>query len=99
MADRPSPLADDALQAWLADHPGWEVADGKLHRELRFADFGEAFAFMARVALTAEKLDHHPDWSNVYDRVVIDLSTHDVGSLTELDLALAEAVDRAAGER
>lgn len=98
MADRPSLLADDALQAWLADHGGWEVVEGKLHRELRFADFGEAFAFMARVALTAEKLDHHPDWSNVYNRVAVDLHTHDVGGLTELDLALAEAVDRAAGQ-
>lgn len=72
---------------------GWEVVDGKLHRELAFADFSEAFAFMTRVALAAEKADHHPDWSNSWNRVTIDLVSHDAGGLTARDVALAEAVN------
>ena len=71
---------------------GWEVVDGKLHRELSFADFSEAFAFMTRVALAAEKADHHPDWSNSWNTVIIDLVSHDAGGLTARDLALAEAI-------
>jgi 4a-hydroxytetrahydrobiopterin dehydratase len=62
-----------------------------------FADFNEAFGFMARVALAAEKLDHHPEWSNVYKTVEVTLSTHDAGGLTERDVALAEAMDKFAG--
>ena len=73
---------------------GWEVVDGRLHRELRFADFAEAFAFMGRVAGEAERLGHHPDWSNSWNRVVIDLVTHDAGAqITDLDLELARAID------
>jgi 4a-hydroxytetrahydrobiopterin dehydratase len=71
---------------------GWEVVDGRLHRELAFADFSEAFGFMARVALLAEKADHHPDWSNSWNRVVIDLVSHDAGRITERDVRLAEAI-------
>jgi 4a-hydroxytetrahydrobiopterin dehydratase len=73
---------------------GWSVVDGHLHRELVFADFAEAFAFMTRVALLAEKHDHHPDWSNAWNKVVIDLVSHDVGRITERDVRLAEAVNR-----
>jgi 4a-hydroxytetrahydrobiopterin dehydratase len=76
---------------------GWELVDGMLHRELRFADFSEAFGFMARVALAAEKLDHHPNWSNVWNTVVIDITSHDAGGLTDLCFELAAAVDAAAG--
>lgn len=72
----------------------WIVADGKLRRELTFADFSEAFAFMARVALAAEKAGHHPDWSNSWNRVVIELVTHDAQGLTDRDTALAEAINR-----
>ncbi|HEU5149687.1 MAG TPA: 4a-hydroxytetrahydrobiopterin dehydratase [Iamia sp.] len=72
---------------------GWEVIDGKLHRELSFADFSEAFAFMTRVALAAERADHHPDWSNSWNRVTIDLVSHDAGGLTARDVALAEAIN------
>jgi 4a-hydroxytetrahydrobiopterin dehydratase len=72
---------------------GWEVVDGKLHRELVFTDFAEAFGFMARVALIAEKLDHHPDWSNSWNRVVIDLVSHDVGAITDRDRSLAAQID------
>jgi 4a-hydroxytetrahydrobiopterin dehydratase len=89
-------LSDDELVRWLGEHPDWAVVDGKLHREVRLASFVEAFGLMAQVALVAEKLDHHPEWSNVYSTVVIDLTTHDTGGLTGLDLQLAEAVDAAA---
>lgn len=71
---------------------GWEVVDGRLHRELTFADFSEAFGFMTRVALAAEKADHHPDWSNSWNTVTIDLVSHDASGLTERDVALAEAI-------
>jgi 4a-hydroxytetrahydrobiopterin dehydratase len=89
-------LSDDELATKLADHPAWEVVDGKLHRELTFADFGEAFAFMTRVALAAEKLDHHPDWSNSWNKVVIDITNHAAGGLTDLCFTLAAAADGAA---
>jgi 4a-hydroxytetrahydrobiopterin dehydratase len=72
---------------------GWEVIDGKLHRELVFADFAEAFAFMTRVAAAAERADHHPDWSNSWNTVTIDLTSHDVGGLTARDVVLAEAIN------
>ena len=74
---------------------GWAVVDGKLHRELEFADFGEAFAFMTRVALAAERLDHHPDWSNSWNRVTIDIVSHAEGGITDRCVALAEAANAA----
>jgi 4a-hydroxytetrahydrobiopterin dehydratase len=78
--------------------PGWVEENGALHREFRFADFSEAFGFMARVALLADKADHHPNWSNVYNRVVIDLSTHDAGDVvTDLDIQLANAINALVG--
>lgn len=80
-----------------APPPGWEVVDGKLHRELAFVDFSEAFAFMTRVALAAERADHHPDWSNSWNRVVIDLVSHDAGRITSRDVALAEAINTIVG--
>jgi 4a-hydroxytetrahydrobiopterin dehydratase len=86
---RPAPLSDDEIDAALIGMPGWSVVDGKLHRVFRFGDFGRAFGFMAAAAVAAERMDHHPEWSNVYDRVVVDLVTHDAGGITELDLALA----------
>jgi len=67
---------------------------GKLHKEFRFPDFVDAFGFMTRVALIAEGMNHHPGWSNVWNRVVIDLTTHDAGGITEKDFQLAEKVDR-----
>ena len=90
-------LDDETIRARLAEHPGWDLVDGKLHRELRFADFAAAFAFMTRVATLAEKADHHPEWFNVYNRVAIDLTTHDAGGITENDFALAAAIDAAVG--
>jgi 4a-hydroxytetrahydrobiopterin dehydratase len=80
------------LDAALATLPGWRVEDGKLHTSLRFTGFPAAIAFMVRVAFDAERLDHHPNWSNVYDRVDVALWTHDAGGLTDRDLALARAI-------
>jgi 4a-hydroxytetrahydrobiopterin dehydratase len=77
---------------------GWALVDGKLHRELEFHDFVEAFGFMSMVALIAEKADHHPDWSNSWNKVVIDLTSHDKGELTDRDYALANAINNALGE-
>jgi 4a-hydroxytetrahydrobiopterin dehydratase len=82
----------------MSDVPeGWAVVDGKLHRELEFKDFVEAFGFMAKVALLAEKADHHPNWSNVYNKVVIDLVTHDQGGITDKDNDLAAAINKVLG--
>ncbi len=88
---------EDARQA-LAELPHWTLdASGKsIARDLRFADFNAAFGFMTRVALIAEKMDHHPEWSNVYNRVSVRLTTHDAGGLTQKDIALARAVDAVA---
>ncbi len=85
-------LTEDELAASLRGLSGWDVVGGKLRREFRFPDFVAAFGFMTRCALVAEKLDHHPEWSNVYDRVVVELTTHDAGGLTALDIELAAAM-------
>ena len=87
------PLSEDEIESRLGELPGWSLAGGKLHREYRFADFSEAFGFMARAALAAERLGHHPDWSNSWSRVVVDLVTHDAGGVTELDLELAREME------
>jgi 4a-hydroxytetrahydrobiopterin dehydratase len=86
-------LSDDALKHGITDLEGWSLVDGKLHKELQFGDFNEAFGFMARVALIAEKLDHHPEWFNVYNTVKIDLTTHDAGGISQRDLDFASRVD------
>lgn len=93
-AHRLSPEQIDALPQTLQQ---WSVVNGKLHRELRFADFNEAFGFMSRVALVAETLGHHPEWFNVWNKVVIDLTTHDAGGLSTLDLELARRIDALLG--
>ena len=92
----PTPLTPEAIAAALRDLDGWELRDGCLHREVVLADFRAAFAFMTRVAFDAEELDHHPDWSNVWNRVTIDLSTHSAGGITGLDLELARRISAAA---
>src|SRR5262245_30911944 len=91
-------LTGKAREAALARVPGWSPSAGRdaITRKFVFRDFNEAFGFMARVALVAEKLDHHPEWSNVYKTVEVSWSTHDVGGLTELDVTLAQAMDRIA---
>jgi 4a-hydroxytetrahydrobiopterin dehydratase len=92
-------LSGDARSRALARLGGWSEVKGRdaISKKFVFADFNEAFGFMARVALAAEKLDHHPEWFNVYKTVEVTLSTHDAGGLTERDVSLAEAMDRFAG--
>ena len=96
MAKRPR-LSEAELARALAELPGWSLAAGKLHREFRFADFNAAFGFMTRVALEAERANHHPEWSNVWNRVVVDLTTHDSGGITASDVELARKMDAIAG--
>jgi 4a-hydroxytetrahydrobiopterin dehydratase len=88
-------LTGEQRAAALAELTGWAEAGERdaIARSFRFADFGEAFAFMTRVALAAEQADHHPEWSNVWNRVDILLTTHDAGGLTERDVALAKRID------
>ncbi len=86
-------LSDSEIQAALTGLSGWSLADGKLHFERTFGDFKEAFAFMTRVALAAEQANHHPEWFNVYNRVRIDLTTHDAGGISQRDLDLAQQIN------
>ena len=88
-------LAGAARQAALADLAGWSEVAGRdaIAKSYKFADFNAAFGFMSRVALLAEKADHHPEWFNVYNRVDITLCTHDAGGLSQRDIALAKAID------
>lgn len=88
-------LSRSEITEALAGLPGWSLAEGReaIVRRFVFADFNAAFGFMARVALVAEKLDHHPEWSNVYRTVDVTLSTHDAGGLTDLDITLARAMN------
>ena len=88
-------LSDAERDAALAELPGWTLRDDALaiQRSLRFADFNAAFGFMTRVAIEAEKADHHPEWFNVYNRVDITLTTHDAGGLSARDVALARFID------
>jgi len=96
MADR---LAGEARKAALRRIKDWSEVEGRdaVTRTFTFRNFKEAFAFMTKVAEVAEMMDHHPEWSNVYKTVAVTLSTHDAGGLTELDIKLAEAMDRLAG--
>ena len=97
-----SPLkTPEDIETFLGRHQGWALArDGKaMAKTFKFADFVEAFGFMTRVALAAEKMDHHPDWSNVYRTVTIALSTHDAGGLTDLDFRLARTIDALSGAK
>jgi 4a-hydroxytetrahydrobiopterin dehydratase len=92
-------LSDGIREERLKELAGWTYdPEGRaIRRSFRFADFSEAFAFMTRVALAAEKADHHPDWSNVWNRVDIALTTHDAGGITERDIGLAHLIDTLAG--
>jgi 4a-hydroxytetrahydrobiopterin dehydratase len=92
-------LTVEARKAVLAKLSGWTEVPGRdaIAKTFVFGDFNAAFGFMTRAALLAEKMDHHPEWSNVYKTVQVTLSTHDAGGVTELDIKLAEAMDRIAG--
>ena len=94
---RAQPVHEKAFRFTIGAMSAWEERDGKLHREFTFANFSEAWAFMSRVALLAEKSDHHPDWSNSWNKVVIDLVSHDAGGITDRDRQLAEKIDGLTG--
>lgn len=87
-------MDDKAIAMGLEQLDGWRRDGNTLRKRFEFKDFSEAFGWMARVALAAEKADHHPDWTNVYNRVDVALSSHDVGGITERDFDLAAAMDR-----
>ena len=96
---RPARMNETEIAAALQKLSGWQFQGGKLHREYQFADFIAAFSFMAGAALVAQGMDHHPEWSNVWNTVRIDLVTHDAGGVTALDLKLAEAMEALAGRQ
>lgn len=83
-------LSPQELETQLSQLNGWTVENGKLHRQFKFKSFAEAFGFMSSVALVAEAMGHHPEWFNVYNRVTIDLTTHDSGGITSKDVELAQ---------
>ncbi len=89
-------LDEAALSRALTELPGWKLRDGKLSREFVFGDFVAAFGFMARAALIAERMNHHPEWFNVYKKVRVDLTTHEAGGISQRDLELAAAMSRLA---
>jgi 4a-hydroxytetrahydrobiopterin dehydratase len=95
---RPARLTAKDIDSRLSALRGWKHVKGKLHGAFAFTDFSEAFAFMTRVALAAEKMNHHPDWSNAWNKVTVDLATHDAGGITELDFKLAAEIDKIAGD-
>jgi len=86
-------LSDEQIQAELNDLNGWSVVNGKLHKEFEFSDFNEAFGFMTRASMHIEKMNHHPEWFNVYNKLVIDLMTHDASGITENDINLAKILN------
>ncbi len=90
-------LSDADLQSALKQLPTWTLQAGKLHRDYKFSDFAHAFGFMAIAAIRIDKINHHPEWSNVYNRVAVDLTTHDAGGITEKDFALARLLEEIAG--
>ena len=89
-------LAAEELELFLRDLPGWSVAEDLLTRTYQFADFVRAFTFMSAVSMHCERLNHHPEWSNVYGRVEVRLTTHDLGGVTSLDTALARIMEELA---
>jgi 4a-hydroxytetrahydrobiopterin dehydratase len=94
---KPVKLKRAEIASAMSKLPAWKVKDGKLHREYVFVDFVAAFAFMSGAALVAQAMDHHPEWFNVWNKVRIDLSTHDAGGITALDVKLAQSMEELAG--
>jgi 4a-hydroxytetrahydrobiopterin dehydratase len=96
---KPVKLSEAEIAPAVSKLPGWKVEDGKLHREYAFVDFVAAFSFMSGAALIAQAMDHHPEWFNVWNKVYIDLATHDGGGITALDVKLAHAMEELAGRQ
>ena len=90
---KPRKLSESEIELAISDLKVWVVKDSKLHRSLEFKNFVEAFAFMTEIALRAEKMDHHPEWFNVYNKVTIDLMTHDVSGISDQDIKLAKMIN------
>jgi len=86
-------LSQDEIEEELKNLPGWSIVNEKLHREIEFESFNQAFGFMSRAAMEIEKMNHHPEWFNVYNRLVIDLMTHDAGGITKNDTHLAKILN------
>lgn len=91
-----SKLSEKEIQQQVTELGGWKVVGGKINKTFEFDDFVQAFGFMTRVAIEAEKMNHHPEWFNVYNRVTIDLVTHDVGGISNYDIKLAKTIDKIA---
>ena len=87
-------LQDGELKELVVKIPGWEIKSEKIQREFNFANFIEAFSFMTKIALICEKYNHHPNWENVYSKVIIRLNTHDIGGITNLDQTLASEINK-----
>lgn len=87
-------MTQEQIQTGLKELSGWELKDDKLHREIKFKDFVQAFGFMTQVAILAQEMDHHPEWSNVYSRVTIDLTTHEASGISSRDFELARKIDQ-----
>jgi 4a-hydroxytetrahydrobiopterin dehydratase len=86
--------SSEQIEAELKNLPGWELKNEKLHRELKFKNFVQAFGFMTQVAILAEQMDHHPEWFNVYSRVIIDLTTHEASGISQRDFDLAQKINQ-----
>lgn len=99
MREKARKLTEAEIETAVKELVGWRVANGKLHREYRFAGFVEAFGFMASAALVAESMNHHPEWSNVYHTVKVDLMTHDLQGISTLDVEMARRMETLAGSR
>ncbi len=86
-------LSFEEIQKELKDLTGWSLVNGKLHKDFEFTDFNQAFGFMTRAAMEIEKMNHHPEWFNVYNRLSVDLMTHDTGGITHKDINLAKILN------
>ena len=86
-------LSDAEVSARLSEVPGWAIVEGKLQKTFQFPSFVHAFGFMSRVALVAEAMNHHPEWFNVYSKIIVDLTTHDAGGITQNDIILAKILN------
>lgn len=86
-------LTEQQINDALADLDGWHLVENKIHKDYQFESFNEAFGFMTRAAMEIEKMNHHPEWFNVYNKISIDLTTHDAGGVTQNDLRLAGILD------
>jgi len=90
---RVTKISHKEIEKELKDMPGWTIVEGKLHKEFQFNDFNQAFGFMTRAAMHIEKMNHHPEWFNVYNKLIVDLTTHDAGGITENDIKLAKTLN------